>query len=75
MIALRYNTSYKGRKSSEKNGSVQGHVKYCIRKILFAECSAVARTIIGGGGGGWHIFIYSCSALLISFEINCFYGI
>jgi hypothetical protein len=24
--------------------------------------------------GGRHIFIYSCSALLISFEINCFYG-
>ena len=27
-----------------------------------------------GGGGGRHIFIYSCSALLIYFEINCFYG-
>ena len=24
---------------------------------------------------GGHIFIYSCSALLIYFEINCFYGI
>ncbi len=27
----------------------------------------------GGGGGG--IFIYSCSAQLISFEIDCFYGL
>ena len=26
----------------------------------------------GGGGRGRAIFIYSCSALLISFEINCF---
>ena len=33
---------------------------------------AVARTIIGGGGGC--IFIYSCSARRISFEIDCFYG-
>jgi hypothetical protein len=25
--------------------------------------------------GGAHIHIYSCSALLISFEIDCFYGL
>jgi hypothetical protein len=33
--------------------------------------SAVARTIIGGGGGG-HIFIYSCSHTIktIDFKIN-----
>ena len=30
---------------------------------------AVARALIGGGGGGG-IFIYSCYARLISFEIN-----
>jgi hypothetical protein len=30
---------------------------------------------ISGGGGGGGIFIYSCSALLISFEIDCFYGL
>jgi hypothetical protein len=30
--------------------------------------------ILGGGGGGGCIFIYSCSALLISFESHCFYG-
>ena len=35
----------------------------------------VANSIIGGGGGGGAIFIYSCSALLISFEIYCFYGL
>ena len=29
---------------------------------------AMARALIGGGGGG--IFIYSCYARLISFEIN-----
>ena len=35
--------------------------------------SAVASSIIGGGGGGGGlIFTYSCSALLISFEIDCF---
>ena len=31
---------------------------------------AVARVLIGGGGGGVSLFIYSCSARLISFEIN-----
>ena len=25
--------------------------------------------------GGGHIFIYSCSAQLISFEIDCFHGL
>jgi hypothetical protein len=30
--------------------------------------------IIGVGGGG-RIFISSCSALLTSFEIDCFYGL
>ena len=32
---------------------------------------AVARALIEGGGGGG-IFIYSCSARQISFEISCF---
>ena len=32
--------------------------------------SGVASSISGGD-----IFIYSCSAQLISFEINCFYGL
>ena len=35
--------------------------------------SVVASSIIGGGGG--LIFIYSCSVLLISLEIHCFYGL
>ena len=39
------------------------------------EDSGVANSIIGGGGGGRHIFIYSCSAQLISFEIDCFHGL
>ena len=32
----------------------------------------VASSIIWGGG---HIFIHSCSAQLVSFEIDCFYGL
>ena len=32
---------------------------------------AVARTLIGGGGGGG-LFIYSCSARLVSFQIDKF---
>ena len=37
-------------------------------KIIHVD-TAVARTLIGGGGGGC-LFIYSCSALLVSFEIK-----
>ena len=33
---------------------------------------AVASALIGGGGGGGGIFIYSCYARRISFEISCF---
>jgi hypothetical protein len=36
---------------------------------IYMYISGVARTVIGG-----HIFIYLCSALLKSFEINCCYG-
>ena len=39
---------------------------------MFLKHRAVASSIIGGGG---LIFIYSCSAQLISFEIDCFYGV
>ena len=39
----------------------------------YDTASAVASSIIGGGGGA--VFIYSGSAQLISFEINCFYGL
>ena len=34
------------------------------------EARAVARTLIGGGGGGLYIHIYSGSAQLVSFEIQ-----
>ena len=37
-------------------------------KIVHAF-TAVARTLMGGGGGGG-LFIYSCSARLVSFEIK-----
>ena len=42
-----------------------------VQKHISFQCR-VASSIIGGGG---LIFIYSCSALLISFEIDCFYGL
>ncbi len=38
--------------------------------INTVRSSAVARALIGGGGGGGSIFIYSCSARLISIEMN-----
>ena len=37
---------------------------------LSAELRAVARALIGGGGGGVCIFIYSGSARLVSFEMK-----
>ena len=44
------------------------HMKMSIR--LF---KGGGRPLIGGGGG--LVFIYSCSALLIPFEIDCFYAL
>ena len=41
----------------------------CLRDV-WSVTRAVARALIGGGGGG--IFIYSCYARRISFEISCF---
>ena len=41
---------------------------------LIKESRAVSSEIIGGVGGWWCIFIYSCSARRISFESDCFYG-
>jgi hypothetical protein len=41
--------------------------------VTLAIDSGTASSIILGGGG--RIFIPSCSALLISFEIDCFYGL
>ena len=47
-------------------------VRFCILLVHpTIPYSGVASSIIGGGV----IFIYSCSALLISFEIDCFYGV
>ena len=40
--------------------------------LIFGKSRPVASSIIEGGG---HIFIYSCSAQLLSFEIDCFYGL
>ncbi len=36
--------------------------------FVICESTGVTRALIGGGGGG--IFIYSCSARLISFEMK-----
>ncbi len=39
---------------------------------VFLEYSQWRRKIDNWGGGGGAIFIYTCSALLTSFEIDCF---
>ena len=44
------------------------------RNYVGPMCRGAGISIIGGGGGG-QIFIYSCSAQLISFEIDCFYSL
>ncbi len=41
-----------------------------VNRCLQLVNRAVTRALIGGGGGC--IFIYSCSARRISFEISCF---
>ncbi len=46
------------------------HALFCIFRVQMAfRDSGVTRALIGGGGGGC-IFIYSCSARRISFEIK-----
>ena len=50
------------------------NISYIIHITLLTitqKIRAVARALIGGGGGGG-IFIYSCYARRISFEISCF---
>ena len=45
--------------------------------LAFSDFSSVhsgMHSQLNNWGGGVRIFIYSCSALLISFEIDCFYG-
>ena len=39
------------------------------------SCGQVRSQLDNWGGGGGHIFIYSCSAQLVAFEIDCFYGL
>ena len=43
---------------------------HVISVLAFPVHRAVARTLIGGGGGGVCIFIYSGSARIVSFEIK-----
>ncbi len=48
---------------------MRGHTNFNQVDLLSIPYTvAVARALIGGGGGG--VFIYSCSAQLISLEIN-----
>ncbi len=51
------------------NGTFPEHRAVTVVLFLVIISRAVARALIGGGGGGC-IFIYSCSARVISFEIN-----
>ena len=46
--------------------------RYVYVYVYVGMCSGAASVIIIGGG---RIFILSCSALLTSFEIDCFYGL
>ena len=48
------------------NAIVHGRTRNCGIPSLI---TAVARMLMGGGGGGG-LFIYSCSARLVSFEIK-----
>ena len=52
--------------------ATRGYVIYSPIEARSARGAGIS--IIGGGGGG-QIFIYSCSAQLISFEIDCFYSL
>ena len=51
---------------------VKAKITNAIGSNLAGTASGAASVIIGGGG---RIFILSCSALLTSFEIDCFYGL
>ena len=59
-------------KSCEKMHSKSIYIFACTPSY-FRSLRAVASSIIGRVGG--LIFIYSGSAQLVSFEINCFYGL
>ena len=49
-------------------------VALCVNvKMDFPVMVSHAQVSFSVGGG--HIFIYSCSAQLISFEIDCFHGL
>ena len=50
--------------------SVRMELKNSCKSSLHENSSGVASSISEGD-----IFIYSCSAQLISFEIDCFYGL
>ena len=52
--------------------------KLCTVSVCHIIIRAVASSIMGGGGGGGGgelILIYLCSAQLVSFESDCFYGV
>ena len=58
----------------DETGNVSSNTK-CPMSPLVTDCNtmnttAVARTLIGGGGGVGCLFIYSCSARLVSFQIK-----
>ena len=46
-----------------------------VLKVKFKQDFKVLKTAFNVAGGGGHILIYLCSAQLISFKIDCFYGL
>ena len=63
--------------SSEINKTLNLKFPLSYFKLSNAARSKLDNIGVGGGGGGGadHIYIYLCSAQLISFEIDCFYGV
>ena len=54
------------------NNCIYAHapLKECTFNIIRTNIRTVVRAFMEGGGGG--VFIYSCYARLISFEISCY---
>ena len=85
---LNFRTYYKSIQNLQKcyNARILQHfaTKFCdvtnFRMFIlavvmdFVLSAKQVRSQLDNWGGG-HIFIYSCSAQLVSFEIDCFYGL
>ena len=62
-------SSYKGESETSESEHLHGNKASCDEET-YTVTRGAGISIIGG-----QIFIYSCSAQLISFEIDCFYSL